>query len=76
VRHCQAIVQSSVGVLASGWDGLVQAGALQDVPSQEVRAIIMARKTPVGQAIDIELSMRGILRWFGKKVSAVTRKSF
>ena len=41
-----------------------------------VRAIITARKTLLGKLIDIELSMRGILRGFGLKVGAVTRKSF
>src|SRR5215212_3017735 len=33
-------------------------------------------KTLLGKLIDIELSMRGILRGFGLKVGAVTRKSF
>jgi len=41
-----------------------------------VRAILTARKTLLGKLIDIELSMRGILRGFGLKVGTVTRKSF
>ena len=39
-----------------------------------MRAIITA--TLLGKLIDIELSMRGILRGLGFKVGAVTRKSF
>ncbi len=46
------------------------------LPSQEVRAILTARKTLLGKLIDIELSIRGILRGFGLKVGTVTRKSF
>src|SRR3712207_9121937 len=46
------------------------------LPSQEVRAIITARKALLGKLIDIELSMRGILRGFGLKGGAVTRKTF
>jgi transposase len=46
------------------------------LPSQEVRATITARKILLGKLIDIELSMRSILRGFGLKVGAVTRKSF
>lgn len=60
-------------LLRMGWYRPVHCKTL---PSQEVRAIITARKTLLGKLIDIELSMRGILRGFGLKVGAVTRKSF
>ncbi len=60
-------------LIRMGWYRPVHCKTL---PSQEVRAIITARKTLLGKLIDIELSMRGILRGFGLKVGAVTRKSF
>src|SRR3954451_2436648 len=60
-------------LLRMGWYRPVHCKTL---PSQEVRAIITARKTLLSKLIDIELSMRGILRGFGLKVGAVTRKSF
>jgi hypothetical protein len=42
--------------------------------SQEVRALLVARKRFLGRLIDVELSIRGILRGFGLKVGGVTRK--
>ena len=68
-RDARGIAQ----LLPMGWYRPVHCKTL---PSQEVRAIITARKTLLGKLIDIELSMRGILRGFGLKVGAVTRKSF
>src|SRR5215208_2658761 len=68
-RDARGIAQ----LLRRGWYRPVHCKTL---PSQEVRAIITARKTLLGKLIDIELSMRGILRGFGLKVGAVTRKSF
>src|ERR1700720_3932664 len=44
--------------------------------SQEVRALLVARKQLLGRLIDVELSIRGILRGFGLKVGVVTRKGF
>src|SRR5262249_37747180 len=43
---------------------------------QEVRALLVARKQLLGRLIDVELSIRGILRGFGLKVGSVTRKGF
>src|SRR5215203_5408278 len=68
-RDARGIAQ----LLRMGWYRPVHCKTL---PSQEVRAIITARKTLLGKLIDIELSMRGILRGFGLKVGRVTRKSF
>src|SRR5215472_13931021 len=42
--------------------------------SQEVRALLVARKQLLGRLIDVELSIRGILRGFGLKIGLVTRK--
>ena len=44
--------------------------------SQEVRALLMARKQLLGKLLDVELSIRGILRGFGLKMGVVTRKTF
>jgi len=66
-------VRGIAQLLRMGWYRPVHCKTL---PAQEVRAIITARKTLLGKLIDIELSMRGILRGFGLKVGSVTRKSF
>ena len=44
--------------------------------SQEMRALLVARKLLLGKLLDLELSIRGILRGFGLKMGIVTRKSF
>jgi hypothetical protein len=44
--------------------------------SQEIRALLVARKQLLGRLLDVELSIRGILRGFGLKVGQVTRKTF
>jgi transposase len=40
-----------------------------------VRAQLVARKQLLGRLVDVELSIRGILRGFGLKVGQVTRKN-
>jgi transposase len=49
---------------------------VKSMGSQEVRALLVARKQLLGRLIDVELSIRGILRGFGLKVGPVTRKGF
>jgi transposase len=44
--------------------------------AQEVRALLVARKQLLGKLLDVEFSIRGILRGFGLKMGVVTRKSF
>ena len=44
--------------------------------SQEVRAVLVARKLLLGKLCDVELSLRGVLRGFGLKMGHVTRKGF
>src|SRR6201993_3114549 len=44
--------------------------------SQEVRALLVARKQLLGKLRDVELSIRGILRGFGLKIGVVTRRNF
>src|SRR5215469_6874795 len=58
-----------------GWEWFQQVHA-KSMASQEVRALLVGRKQLLGRLIDVELSIRGILRGFGLKVGAVTRKGF
>jgi transposase len=44
--------------------------------AQEVRALLVARKQLLTKLLDVEASIRGILRGFGLKIGAVTRNSF
>lgn len=44
--------------------------------SQEIRALLVARKLLLGKLLDVEFSVRGILRGFGLKMGLVTRKGF
>ena len=60
-------------LIRMGWFRPVHA---KSMGSQEVRALLVARKQLLGRLIDVELSIRGILRGFGLKVGPVTRKGF
>jgi transposase len=60
-------------LLRMGWFRPVHA---KSAGSQEVRALLVARKQLQHKLTDIELSIRGILRGFGLKVGKVTDKSF
>lgn len=60
-------------LMRMGWFRPVHA---KSIGSQEVRALLVARKQLLGRLIDVELSIRGILRGFGLKVGPVTRKGF
>lgn len=57
-------------------DGVVPPGHAKSIGAQEIRALLVARKQLLGRLIDVELSIRGILRGFGLKVGSVTRKNF
>src|SRR5712691_2043464 len=58
-------------LLRMGWFQQVHA---KSIGSQEIRALLVARKQLLGRLLDVELSIRGILRGFGLKVGPVTRK--
>src|SRR6266567_5811819 len=60
-------------LLRMGWFQQVHA---KSMASREVRALLVGRKQLLGRLIDVELSIRGILRGVGLKVGAVTRKGF
>ena len=55
---------------------MVPAGTRQIGWIQEMRALLVARRQLLGRLVDVELSIRGILRGFGLKVGQVTRKTF
>ncbi len=56
-----------------GWFRSVHCKSL---PSQEIRAILTARKLLQGKLHDLDLSLRGILRGFGLKVGKTTLRTF
>ena len=45
-------------------------------PAQEVRALLVGRKLLQGKLLDVELSIRGILRGFGLKLGEVSKGRF
>ena len=48
----------------------------KSVPAQETRALLTARKLLQAKHLDLELSLRGVLRGFGLKVGPTTSRSF
>jgi len=48
----------------------------KSMSAQETRAVLTARKLVQGKLLDVENSLRGILRGFGLKVGKTTRTSF
>jgi len=60
-------------LIRMGWFRPVHA---KSIGAQEIRALLVARKQLLVRLIDVELSIRGILRGFGLKVGPVTRKNF
>lgn len=48
----------------------------KSLPAQEVRALLTARKLVQNKLLDVENSMRGILRGFGLKVAKTTPSTF
>src|SRR4028119_1567329 len=45
-------------------------------PAQEVRSLLVGRKLLQGKLLDVELSLRGILRGFGLKLGEVSKGRF
>jgi len=60
-------------LMRMGWFRPVHA---KSIGSREMRALLVARKQLLSKLMDIEASMRGILRGFGLKMGIVTRKGF
>lgn len=68
-RDARGIAQ----LLRLGWYRPVHA---KSASSQEVRALLTARKLIQGKLLDIESGIRGVLRGFGFKVGAISRGRF
>lgn len=60
-------------LIRMGWFRPVHA---KSAAAQEVRALLVARKQLLNRVLDIETSLRGILRGFGLKVGHVPRGGF
>ena len=60
-------------LLRMGWYRSVHRKSL---PSQDVRALLTARKLLLGKMKDVEFGIRGVLRGFGLKVGVVGRGHF
>jgi transposase len=48
----------------------------KSAPAQETRALLTARKLLQSKRLDVEMSLRGVLRGFGLKVGPTTARSF
>jgi transposase len=48
----------------------------KSLPAQETRALLTARKLLQSKHLDVEMSLRGVLRGFGLKVGPTTSRSF
>ena len=48
----------------------------KSLPAQETRALLTARKLLQAKRLDVELSLRGVLRGFGLKVGPTTMRTF
>ena len=60
-------------LMRMGWYRSVH---VKSMSSQEIRALLVARKQLLNKVLDIETSIRGILRGFGLKVGHVPRGGF
>jgi transposase len=60
-------------LLRMGWYRPVHA---KSAPSKDTRALLAGRKLLQGKLLDVELSIRGILRGYGLKVGEVSRGRF
>ena len=56
-----------------GWYRQVHA---KSVPCKDTRALLVGRKLLLGKLLDVELSIRGILRGYGLKAGDVSRGRF
>jgi len=48
----------------------------KSAPAQETRALLSARKLLQSKLLDVEMSLRGVLRGFGLKVGRTTKAGF
>ena len=64
-----------IAQLKFGWAGFERFIANR-LARKKVRALLVARKLLLSKLLDVEFSIRGILRGFGLKMGMVTRKRF
>ena len=69
----ERVARGIAQLMRMGWFRPVHA---KSIGSREVRALLVARKQLLSKLMDLEASMRGILRGFGLKMGIVTRKGF
>ncbi|MEN3227293.1 transposase [Methylorubrum rhodesianum] len=81
-RHARAVLSAQVnktdrndarGIAQMMRVGLYKPVHVKILASQEIRALLGGRRTLQAKLIDIENSIRGLLRNFGLKVGTVTR---
>jgi transposase len=60
-------------LMRMGWFRAVHCKSLA---AQEVRALLTARKLLLSKRLDLEMSLRGVLRGFGLKVGSTTPRTF
>lgn len=65
--------QGIAHLMRMGWFRPVHCKSL---PAQEVRALLTTRKLLQSKRLDVEMSLRGILRGFGLKVGPTTPRTF
>ncbi|HWO62793.1 MAG TPA: IS110 family transposase [Umezawaea sp.] len=84
-RHVKAVLSAMVVKTdrkdARGIAQLLRMGWYRPVhckspPAQEIRALLVGRKLLQGKLVDLELSIRGILRGFGLKLGEVSKGRF
>ncbi len=84
-RHAQAMLSAQVNKTdrndARGLAQMMRVGLYRPVhvktlASQEIRVLLTARKFIQGKILDVENSVRGLLRNFGMRVGLVTRAAY
>lgn len=60
-------------LLRMGWYRAVHC---KSPPSQDIRTLLVARKLLLGKVVDVELSIRGVLRGFGLKLGPISPGRF
>lgn len=64
------------GIARMMHSGIYKPVHVKTIESQRLRALLTARKTCQNKMIDIEISVRGILRNFGLKVGITSKKTY
>ncbi|MGJ0507777.1 MAG: IS110 family transposase [Methylocystis sp.] len=73
VKTDRKVARGIAQLLRMGWYRPVHA---KSAPCKDTRALLVGRKLLQGKLLDVELSIRGILRGYGLKVGEVSRGRF